>query len=190
MGPVAYPETGGMNSEQQERDDHPGHPAGEGRLAKSDRLPGAGCCTAGMTNRTRCTVVRTGHYAGVQGGRFGTGISAQSAGAEGLCLHRLVMPAGSRGRPHLHEGHESAIYVQSGEVEVWHGQDLAEHLVLRAGDYLHIPADTPHLPVNTGTEDMVCLVARTDPNEQEGVRLLELPRQLERLLGAMPVGAG
>ncbi|WP_406073975.1 hypothetical protein [Streptomyces virginiae] len=27
------------------------------------------------------------------------------------------------------------------------------------------------MPVNTGAEDMVCLVARTDPEEQEGVRL-------------------
>ncbi|WP_405978759.1 cupin domain-containing protein [Streptomyces sp. NBC_00158] len=137
-----------------------------------------------------CAVVRSGGYEGVQGGSFGAGISAQSAGAQGLCLHRLVMPAGSRGRPHLHEGHESAIFVQSGEVEVWHGEDFARHLVLRAGEYLYIPADTPHMPVNTGTEDMVCLVARTDPDEQEGVRLLPLPERLAALVGSLPVGAG
>ncbi|MCX5376074.1 cupin domain-containing protein [Streptomyces sp. NBC_00091] len=137
-----------------------------------------------------CVAVRTGGYEGVQGGSFGAGISAQSAGARGLCLHRLVMPAGTRGRPHLHAGHESAIFVQSGEVEVWHGEGLAEHLVLRAGDYLYIPADTPHMPVNTGTQDMVCLVARTDPDEQEGVRLLSLPQWLESEVGALAVGAG
>ncbi|WP_137991733.1 cupin [Streptomyces vilmorinianum] len=99
-----------------------------------------------------------------QEGAFGVGISAQSAGAERLCLHRLVMPAGTRGRPHLHEGHESATFVQSDQVEVWHGQDLAE--------------------------DMVCLVARTDPDEQEGVRLLELPVRLASRVGPLPVGAG
>ncbi|WP_051892632.1 cupin domain-containing protein [Streptomyces erythrochromogenes] len=82
------------------------------------------------------------------------------------------MPTGSRGRPPLHEGHESAIFIQSDQVEVRHGQDLAEWVVLRAGDYIHIPADTPHMPVNTGAEDMVCLVAQTDTTEQEGVRLL------------------
>ncbi|MFC9586297.1 cupin domain-containing protein [Streptomyces yangpuensis] len=97
--------------------------------------------------------MRTGTYEGIQGGSFGAGISAQSAGAERLCLHRLVVPAGKRGRPHLHEGHESAILIQSGQVEVWHGPGLAEHVVLRAGDYIHIPADTPHLPVDTGAED-------------------------------------
>lgn len=135
-------------------------------------------------------MVRTGSYEGVQGGVFGAGVSAQSAGAEGLCLHRLVMPAGTRGRPHLHEGHESAIYIASGQVEVWHGPGLAEHVVLAAGDYLHIPADTPHMPVNSADQDMVCLVARTDPDEQEGVRLLDLPIWLESRVGPLPVGAG
>ncbi|WP_369776486.1 cupin domain-containing protein [Streptomyces sp. R33] len=124
------------------------------------------------------------------GRHFRAGISAQSAGAERLCLHRLVMPTGTRGRPHLHEGHESAIFIQSGQVEVWHGPDLAEHVVVRAGDYIHIPADTPHMPVNTGDQDLVCLVARTDPEEQEGVRLLDLPSWLEGRLGPLPVGAG
>lgn len=107
-----------------------------------------------------------------------------------MCLHRLVMAAGSRGRPHLHEGHESAIFIQSGQVEMWHGEGLAEHVVLRAGDYMHIPADVPHMPVNSGMEDMVCLVARTDPNDQEGVRLLDLPTWLEDRVGPLVVGAG
>ncbi|MEU1819388.1 cupin domain-containing protein [Streptomyces roseifaciens] len=143
-----------------------------------------------MEDHKQCTVVRTGQYEGIQGGLFGAGISAQSAGAKALCLHRLVMPAGTRGRPHLHEGHESAIFIQSGQVEVWHGEGLAEHLVLHAGDYLHIPADTPHMPVNNSDEDMVCLVARTDPDEQEGVRLLELPDWLETRLAPLTVGVG
>lgn len=44
--------------------------------------------------------------------------------------------------------------------------------------------------MNTGAEDMVCLVARTDPNEQEGVRLLDLPVWLESRVSPLPVGAG
>ncbi|MFD7974094.1 cupin domain-containing protein [Streptomyces clavifer] len=143
-----------------------------------------------MADHKQCTVVRTGQYQGVQGGTFGIGISARSVGAEGLCLHQLVMSAGSRGRPHLHEGHESAIFIQSGQVEVWHGEDLTEHVILHAGDYIHIPADTPHLPVNTGDHEMVCLVARTDPQEQEGVRLLDLPAWLATRIGPLTVGAG
>jgi uncharacterized RmlC-like cupin family protein len=33
----------------------------------------------------------------------------------------LMIPPGTCGAPHLHEGHETAIYIADGEVEVWHG---------------------------------------------------------------------
>ncbi|MFC8596690.1 cupin domain-containing protein [Streptomyces atroolivaceus] len=90
----------------------------------------------------------------------------------------------------MHEGHESAIFIQSGQVEVWHGQDLTEHVLLCAGDYIHIPADTPHLPVSTCEQDMTCLVARTYPQEQEGVRLLDLPAWLATRIGPLSIGNG
>ncbi|MEU5299314.1 hypothetical protein ACH4YO_01535 [Streptomyces noursei] len=67
---------------------------------------------------------------------------------------------------------------------------VAERAVPHAGDYPYIPADTPHLLVNSDTEDMVCLVARTGPDEQEGVRLLALPVWLASRLGPLPRGAG
>jgi len=41
-----------------------------------------------------------------------------------------------------------------------------------AGDFFYIPAGVPHLPMNTGDEPCVAVVARTDPNEQESVVLL------------------
>jgi uncharacterized RmlC-like cupin family protein len=41
-----------------------------------------------------------------------------------------------------------------------------------AGDYLYIPAGMPHLPYNpSSTEACTAVIARTDPNEQEGVLL-------------------
>lgn len=89
----------------------------------------------------------------------------------------------------MHSGHESAIFIAAGEVEVWHGRGLAERVVLAAGDYIYIPPDTPHLPVNRGDQDMIALVARTDPDEQEGVQLLDLPEHLRDRVGAVPVAA-
>ncbi|MGW4804581.1 cupin domain-containing protein [Kitasatospora sp. NPDC004272] len=136
-----------------------------------------------------CVTVRGGDYQGLQGGVFGSGVSAESAGASRLCLHRLVLPAHTRGRPHLHEGHESAILIVEGAVEVWYGPALAERTLLRGGDYFYIPPDTPHLPVNHGPVDLVAVVARTDPREQEGVRLLDLPAHLLRLADT-PTAAG
>ncbi|MFI5888440.1 hypothetical protein ACIBCE_55310, partial [Streptomyces sp. NPDC051554] len=58
-----------------------------------------------------CVVVRAGGYDGRQGGVFAAGISTQTAGARALCLHRLRLPPGTRGKPHIHRGHESAIFI-------------------------------------------------------------------------------
>lgn len=56
---------------------------------------------------------------------------------------------------------------------MWFGEGLREHLEVRAGDYLYIPAGMPHLPYNpSATEVCTAVIARTDPNEQESVVLL------------------
>lgn len=121
-----------------------------------------------------CRVVPGGEsYDGRQGLSYFSGVSAESAGARAICLHSLTIPPGGRARAHLHEGHESAIYMVSGDAVVWSGEGLRERAEAHAGDFVYIPAGTPHLPVNTsGTAPCVALVARTDPNEQESVVLL------------------
>jgi uncharacterized RmlC-like cupin family protein len=112
-------------------------------------------------------------YEGKQGLAYFEGISAQNAGAQHLCLHVLVIPPGGRAVAHLHENHESAIYLIEGEAEIWWGDRLAEHGVMRAGDFMYIPAGIPHLPANrSATHEARAVVARTDPNEQESVVLL------------------
>ena len=121
-----------------------------------------------------CAVVRVGEtYDGKQGLSYFAGISAESVGATGICMHLVTFPPGARARAHLHQAHETAIYVLSGEAEMWYGEGLKEHLVVRAGEYLYIPAGMPHLPANPSpTEPCVAVLARTDPNEQESVVLL------------------
>lgn len=121
-----------------------------------------------------CRVVRGGAtYQGKQALAYATGISAESAGSIGLCLHTLVIPPGGRAKAHLHEHHESAIYVVSGQAEMWWGEGLSHHESLTAGDFVYIPAGVPHLPANPSpTEPAAAVVARTDPNEQESVVLL------------------
>ena len=122
----------------------------------------------------KCTVIHSSeYYDGKQGLSYFAGISAESAGAQAICLHLLTIPPGGRARAHLHENHETAIYVLSGEAEMWYGEDLREYMLTRAGDFVYIPAGTPHLPSNPSkTETCVALIARTDPNEQESVVLL------------------
>jgi uncharacterized RmlC-like cupin family protein len=128
-----------------------------------------------QTNREPTCVVIKGRegYHGKQDLDYFTGVSAQTAGAERLCLHMVTIPPGGRAKPHFHARHESAVYVLSGEAGMWYGQGLGEHVWLHAGDFIYIPAGIPHLPYNPSeTEPCVGLVARTDPNEQESVTLV------------------
>jgi uncharacterized RmlC-like cupin family protein len=112
-------------------------------------------------------------YEGKQGLTYSAGIFADNVGARALCLHLLRIPPGGRAKAHVHVGHETAIYLVEGEVTVLHGDGLAQELVMRAGDFLYIPPGTPHLPINTGSVTAVAVLARTDPNEQESVVLLD-----------------
>jgi len=115
-------------------------------------------------------------FRGKQGFDYVGAISAQSVGATGICMHRLTIPPGGRAKPHLHAHHETVIYVLSGEAGMWHGRDLRQHLISRAGQFVYIPANVPHLPYNRSmTEPCVAVLARTDPNEQESVVLCDIP---------------
>ncbi|GAA1825899.1 cupin domain-containing protein [Luedemannella flava] len=118
-------------------------------------------------------VVRAGaEYAGRQGLTMFVGVSAETVGAIGLCLHRLVVPPGGRARAHVHAGHESAIYVLAGDVDVRWGEALEHTSSVSAGDFMYIPPGVPHAPINhSATDPAYALVARTDPNEQESVVL-------------------
>ena len=148
---------------------------GKNAMAYLDRIPAeeGGSSTLDAATPT-CMVVRPAKmHTSTQGLPYFEGISAESVGARGICMHLLTISPGGRAKAHLHAHHETAIYVFSGASEVWYGEDLQGHLVTRAGDFLYIPAGMPHLPANCSkTEPCIVLVARTDPNEQESVVLL------------------
>jgi len=121
-----------------------------------------------------CRVIKPGNtYQGKQALTYFSGISAENTGAQGICLHMTTIPPGQRAKAHLHEAHETAIFVLQGEAGMWYGENLSEHLTVKAGEYLYIPAGMPHQPYNPSeTEAAMALIARTDPNEQESVVLL------------------
>jgi uncharacterized RmlC-like cupin family protein len=92
-----------------------------------------------MSGLTCAVVDSDGVNSGAQGFDYFEGISAQSAGARGLCMHRLEIPPGGSARPHLHEHHETAIYVLQGRAEMGYGEKLGERLEVRAGQLLSSP---------------------------------------------------
>ena len=124
--------------------------------------------------RSTCKVIQPGEtYTGKQAFTYFAGVSSRNCGARGICMHLLTIPPLGRAKAHLHENHETAIYVLSGAAGMWYGKELEEHLGLRAGEYLYIPAGIPHLPYNPSVTDVcTAVIARTDPNEQESVVLL------------------
>jgi uncharacterized RmlC-like cupin family protein len=126
------------------------------------------------TKTVTCQVIKPqSTYQGKQALTYFSGISAESTGAQAICMHLLTMPPGGRAKAHLHENHETAIYVLEGEAAMWYGSNLSQHLTTKAGEYLYIPAGMPHLPYNPSkTASVTALIARTDPNEQESVVLL------------------
>jgi uncharacterized RmlC-like cupin family protein len=100
----------------------------------------------------------------------------------------VTIPPGTRGVPHIYDGHESAIYTVSGETEVWPGIGLRQRSVVKAGNFIYIPPGIPHLPVNRGDVMAVAVVARTDPREQESVVTFSLPPHLAEL-NAFPIAS-
>lgn len=129
-----------------------------------------------MTPRNCVVISPEDSYHGKQGFDYFVGVSAQNVGATAICMHMMSIPPGGRATPHLHERHETAIYVLSGEAGMWYGEGLREHLTARAGQFVYIPANMPHLPYNlSDTVPCTAVLARTDPNEQESVKMYDAP---------------
>ena len=120
-----------------------------------------------------CKVIRGGEgFHGKQGLDYFAGVSAESAGAKGICMHMAVIPPGAEAKPHYHEAHETAIFQIEGSTSFRHGPNLEFTDVVNEGDYVYIPAGVPHQPFNPTTRMARAIIARTDPNEQESVVLI------------------
>lgn len=121
-----------------------------------------------------CSVLKANApYRGKQGFNYAPAISAETVGSKALHMQIITMPPGARGNTHKHETHETAIYVLSGEAGTYYGDKLEHHVIARAGDFLYMPPNVPHLPYNLSqTEPAIAVIARTDPNDQESVVLL------------------
>jgi uncharacterized RmlC-like cupin family protein len=155
-----------------------------------------------------CLVIRSSGHPGIPDGRLGGQLFVRPAaeeksrrggrdqpadssgplsGALALRLHLAIIPPGSRGRPHRHDARETAVFVVSGEAEVWYGPELGQRAKVRAGDVIQVPPGTPHLAVNRGEVPAVAVVASADPAEQAGGTPVDLPPHLDALPG-VPAG--
>lgn len=105
------------------------------------------------------------------------GISATTAGSKHLCMHLVIIPPGGKAVAHYHDGYETVIYIIQGKAETKYGKYLEQSVINEAGDFLFIPPNLPHQPVNlSDTEQVIAVVARNDPNEQESVVVYEVSK--------------
>lgn len=151
--------------------------------------PRPGLRAQGTRVQDHNSVIIRSHGEDCRRGNGEPGGSGPSPGAYALRLHLAMIAPGTRGTAHFHADGETAVYVVSGEADVWHGAGLGIRSVVRAGDFVHIPAGMPHLAVNRGDVTAIAVVARADPADQPAAVVIELPRHLAALSG-YPVASG
>jgi uncharacterized RmlC-like cupin family protein len=92
-----------------------------------------------------------------------------------------TLPPGAKAKAHLHREIETGVYIIDGEASTYFGERLEHVALAKAGEYIYIPPDVPHLVFNES--DAVCraLVAHTAADDQAGIVLLpELDGLLHR----------
>ncbi len=94
------------------------------------------------------------------------GVSKALSGAEGIHLAIATIPPACASSPHYHVNCESAIYVVKGTGRFLTGKRLENSLAIGPGDFIYVPPDSVHQPVNDSlTEPMELIVARNAPVE-------------------------
>lgn len=105
-----------------------------------------------------------------QGSDYQPGVSAETVGSRVLWLGLMTFPPGARTKAHVHEHHETALYMMSGDLlELWTGDDLEHCDSVRPGDYIYIPTNVLHVAVNRGATPAVFMGCRNEATAQESL---------------------
>lgn len=127
--------------------------------------------TASAAERVR--VIAPGQtYVGKQGFLYGAGASAETVGAEHICMNVLPVPVGARAKVHCHRGIETIAFLLEGECTVYYGDRVERRLVVHAGEQIYVPADVPHAPSNEGAAPCTWIVVHASGSDQDGIVLL------------------
>jgi uncharacterized RmlC-like cupin family protein len=130
----------------------------------------------------RVQVIRPGQtYVGKQGFTYGAGASAETVGAQHVCMNILPVPMGGRAKVHYHRSIETIAYLLDGACAVYYGDRLEYRVAVRAGEQVFIPADVPHAPCNEGAAACTWIVVHSSGSDQDGI--VQLP-DLDALLAS------
>ena len=92
------------------------------------------------------------------------GIDNNTAGANRIWMGHVTCVPNELGPPHHHGEAETAAYVLSGNIRVYFGEDFKEYVDAGPGDYLFVPANTPHIEGNVTDEPAEAVLTRSPDN--------------------------
>lgn len=107
-----------------------------------------------------------------QGSDYRAGVSAETTGSQVIWLGLMALPPGGRTKAHVHEHHETALYMISGDtLELWTGDELEHREAVQPGDFVYIPANVLHVAVNRGAAPAVFVGSRNEATARESMIL-------------------
>lgn len=92
------------------------------------------------------------------------GIANNTSGAKRVWMGQVTGAPNETGPPHHHGEAETAAYILSGRVRVYHGEEFKEYVEAGPGEFLFVPAHLPHIEANPYDEAVVAIVSRSPDN--------------------------
>ena len=92
------------------------------------------------------------------------GIDNNIAGVTKIWMGLAYLHPNQIGPPHDHGEAETAVYVLEGRQKIWFGEDFQQSLEAGPGDFLFVPAHTPHIEGNPFDEPCTVALARSPDN--------------------------
>ena len=92
------------------------------------------------------------------------GIDSNTAGAKKIWLGKVTCAPNTLGPPHHHGEAETAAYVIRGSIRVYFGEDFKEYVDAGPGDFIYVPANTPHIEGNVTGEPAEAILSRGPDN--------------------------
>ena len=92
------------------------------------------------------------------------GIDSNTVGAKKIWLGKVTCLPNTMGPPHHHGEAETAAYVISGSIRVYFGEDFKEYVDAGPGDFIYVPANTPHIEGNVTDEPAEAILSRGPDN--------------------------
>ena len=92
------------------------------------------------------------------------GIDSNTVGASKIWLGQVTCVPNTMGPPHHHGEAETAAYVVKGRIRVYFGEDLKEFVEAGPGDFIFVPANTPHIEGNPYDEPAEAILSRGPDN--------------------------